>query len=248
MACTEVIEPLLVVVMRSCSRRNTAEQRRHLGARLGEAEDVVDEEQHVLALVAEVLGDGEARERNARTRARRLVHLAEHEGAFGPGGRAVILMRVLVHAGLDHLVVEVVALAGALTHAGEHGVTAVGLRDIVDELLDEHRLAHAGATEEADLTATSVRSQQVNDLDAGDEDLRFRRLVDKARRVLMDSAARRGDHGAGFVHRLADDVHDAAQRLVADRHRDRRTGIGDFSAAHETFGRVHRDGANRVLA
>ncbi len=38
-------------------RRNTAEQRRHFRARLREAEDVVDEEQHVLALVAEVLGD-----------------------------------------------------------------------------------------------------------------------------------------------------------------------------------------------
>jgi hypothetical protein len=33
-------------------RRDAAEQRRHLGARLREAEDVVDEEQHVLALVA----------------------------------------------------------------------------------------------------------------------------------------------------------------------------------------------------
>jgi F-type H+-transporting ATPase subunit beta len=33
---------------------DAAEQRRHLGARLREAEDVVDEEQHVLALVAEV--------------------------------------------------------------------------------------------------------------------------------------------------------------------------------------------------
>src|SRR5262249_30176957 len=31
-------------------RRNTAEQRRHFRTRLGEAEDVVDEEQHVLAL------------------------------------------------------------------------------------------------------------------------------------------------------------------------------------------------------
>ena len=48
-------------------RRDAAEERRHLGARLGEAEDVVDEEEHVLALfVAEVLGHGERRERDAR--------------------------------------------------------------------------------------------------------------------------------------------------------------------------------------
>ena len=34
------------------SARHTAEQRRHLGSRLREAEDVVDEEQDVLAVVA----------------------------------------------------------------------------------------------------------------------------------------------------------------------------------------------------
>ena len=43
---------------------DAAQQGGHLGARLGEAEDVVDEEEHVLALdVAEVLGDGEGGER-----------------------------------------------------------------------------------------------------------------------------------------------------------------------------------------
>ena len=64
-------------------RGNAAEQRRHLRARLREAEDVVDEEQHVLALVAEVLGDGEAGEADAGARARRLVHLAVDQRAFG---------------------------------------------------------------------------------------------------------------------------------------------------------------------
>ena len=60
--------------------RDAAEERRHFRARLREAEDVVDEEQHVLPfLVAEVLGDGERRERDAGAGARRLVHLAEDE-------------------------------------------------------------------------------------------------------------------------------------------------------------------------
>ena len=64
-------------------RRNAAEQRRHFRAGLREAEDVVDEEQHVLALVAEMLGDGEAGEADAGARARRLVHLAVHQRALG---------------------------------------------------------------------------------------------------------------------------------------------------------------------
>ena len=54
-------------------------KRRDLGARLREAEDVVDEEQDVLALfIAEVLGHGQAGQGDAeQTRAGGLVHLAE---------------------------------------------------------------------------------------------------------------------------------------------------------------------------
>ena len=59
--------------------RHAAEQRRDLGARLDEAEDVVDEEQHVLALVAEVLGHRQAGQADAEARSRRLVHLAVAE-------------------------------------------------------------------------------------------------------------------------------------------------------------------------
>ena len=63
------------------SARNTAEECRHLGTRLGEAEDVVDEQEHVLVLlIAEVLCDGERRECNPSARARRLVHLTVDQG------------------------------------------------------------------------------------------------------------------------------------------------------------------------
>ena len=56
--------------------RNTAQQRRHFRTRLGKAEDVVDEEQHVLALIAEMLGDRKAGEADAGAGARRFIHLA----------------------------------------------------------------------------------------------------------------------------------------------------------------------------
>ena len=134
--------------------RHAAEERRDLGAGLDEAEDVVDEEQHVLALVAEVLRHRQPGERDAEARSRRLVHLAVDE-------------RDLVeHAGLGHLEQEVVPLARALADAREHGHAAVLLRDVVDQLLDEDGLADAGAAEEADLAALHVRRDEVDDLDA----------------------------------------------------------------------------------
>ena len=119
-------------------RRHPAQKRGDLGTRLGEAEDVVDEQQHVLALdVAEVLRHGQSRQGDAKTRARRLVHLAEHEG------------RLPEDAGLLHLDHEVVALTGALTDTGEHRHTTVVASNTGDHLLDEHRLADTGTTEAA---------------------------------------------------------------------------------------------------
>ncbi len=62
----------------------------------------------------------------------------------------------------------------------------------------------------------------------------------------------RGEHvrtdRAALVDRLADDVHDAAERLGTDRHRDRRAGVGHLLAAGEAVGGVHGDGAHGVLA
>ena len=135
-----------------------------------------------------MLGDGESRKGNAHARARRLVHLAEHQGAFRLH-IGVRIVRIGVDLGLDELVIEVVALAGALANAGEHRIAAVRLGHVVDEFLDEHRLADAGAAEQADLAALGVRRQKIDDLDAGDQDLRFRRLFDEFRGRLMDGAA-----------------------------------------------------------
>ncbi len=99
-----------------------------------------------------------------------------------------MLVRIDVHLGLDHLVVEVVALCGTLAHAGEHGVATVRLGDVVDELHDEHGLADTGAAEQADLAALGVGRQQVHHLDAGDEDFRLGRLLGIGGGRLMDAA------------------------------------------------------------
>ena len=140
--------------------RHAAEQRGDLGAGLGEPEDVVDEQQHVLLLhVAEVLRHRQRGQRDAQTGARRLVHLAEDQ-------------RGLVDdAGLGHLQEQVVALTGALADAGEHRDAAEVLGDAVDHLLDEDGLADTGTAEQADLAALDVRGEQVDDLDAGPEHL-----------------------------------------------------------------------------
>jgi peptide chain release factor 1 len=201
-------------------RRHAAEQRRDLRARLDEAEDVVDEQEDVLALlVAEVLRHRQAGQRDAHAGAGRLVHLPEHEH------------RLVDDARLLHLEPQVVALAGALAHAAEGRQTAVLLRQVVDQLLDQDGLPDAGAAEQAHLAALGVGREEIHYLDAGLEHLRGRDQVLDVGRRAVDRPARVELDIAGEVDRLAEEVEDAAQRAAADRHGDRSARIHDLRAA-----------------
>ncbi len=218
-------------------RGHAPEQCRDLGARLHEAEDVVDEQQHVLTLVAEVFGHRQTGEGDPHACSRGLVHLPEHEH------------RLVEHARLLHLEPQVVALAGTLAHAAERRQPAVFLGEVVDELLDQHCLAHASSAEQPDLATLGVGGEQVDDLDPRLEHLGGRRQVLGARCILMDAAA------LGVlrqllaeVDRFAQQVEDASERRLSDRHRDRAAGVDHLGAARQAVGRVHRDRTHAVVA
>ena len=219
--------------------RHPAEQGRHLGAGLGEPEDVVDEQQHVLVLhVAEVLRHRQRRERHPQAGARRLVHLAEHQGGLPDD------------AGLLHLRDQVVALAGALADPGEHRHTAVVTGDARDHLLDQHGLAHAGAAEQADLAALHVGGQQVDDLDAGLEHLGLRLELVERRRLAVDAPPLLDVEGLALleVEALAEGVEHPAEGGVAHGHGDRAAGVGHLHAADQAVGRLQGDRAHHAVA
>ncbi len=54
--------------------------------------------------------------------------------------------------------IEVVALAGALAHAGENGETRTRFCDVVDELQHVDSFADTGAAEQAHLAALGERA------------------------------------------------------------------------------------------
>ena len=62
--------------------------------------------------------------------------------------------------------------AGPLADAGEHRIAAVLAGDAGDQFGEDDRLAEAGPAEQARLAAADQRRQQVDDLDAGLEQLR----------------------------------------------------------------------------
>jgi len=144
----------------SDSGGDTSEKGRHLRTSLGESEDVVDEQKHILVLfISEVLSDGETGETDTGSGTRGLVHLTVHEGGLGAGAILNDDTR------LDHLVVEIVTLTSSLADTGEHGVTTMKLSDVVNELYNEDGFADTGTTEETNLTSLGVGSQKINNLD-----------------------------------------------------------------------------------
>ena len=120
--------------------------------------------------------------------------------------------------------------------------------DVVDQLHDDHRLADAGAAEQADLASLGVGREQVNDLDARDEDLGGLALVRESGRGAVDGELDLGLDLAALVNGLADHVHDAPESLGADRDGDRVALVAHGGAAREPVRPVHGHGTHRVLA
>ncbi len=139
-----------------------------------------------------------------------------------------------------HFQPQVVALAGALADAGKHRVAAVLLGDAGDQFLNHDGLAQPGSAEQPGLAAAHEGSEQVDDLDAGFEDLGLGGQVHEFRRLAMDRTALFHIDRPPVVHRVPQQVKHPAQRLLADRHGDRPAGVQHFHAPAESVGRAQR--------
>merc|ERR1712061_443580 len=135
-----------------------------------------------------------------------------------------------------------------LGDGGEHGVPSVRLGHVVNELHDEHSLAHASTAEQADFAALHVRGEQVHDLDASYENLLLDAHLDELWRLGVNRQLLVCVDRAPLIDGVADDVDDSAQRLLAHRDGDGEAGVDDLLSTHETFRAVHGNGAHGVLS
>jgi hypothetical protein len=100
-----------------------------------------------------------AREANPHTGSWRFVHLAEAKGGVFEDARGF------------HFEIKVIAFPGAFADPSEDRNAMVLGSDVRDEFLNEDGFADAGAAKETDFAAFHVRAKQIDDLDAGFEDL-----------------------------------------------------------------------------
>ena len=189
-----------------------------------------------MLFISEVLGHGQPRQGHPHAHAGGLVHLAEDQGG---------LVR---HAAAVHLAPQVVALPAALAYAGEHRVAVVLHGHVVDELLDEHGLAHAGAAEQADFTPLGVGLQQVDDLDARLQDLPHGPLLGEGGGLAVDAVAihLRGDR-VPAVDGLPQHVEHPAQGLFAHRHGDGLSRGGDLHPPGHALAAGQHDAPHHVV-
>ena len=75
-------------------------------------------------LITEVLGNGKTGEGDTSTSSWGLIHLTEHQGDFG-------LAVEIDDLGFLHFVVQIVTLAGTLTHTSKYRVTTMSFRNVV---------------------------------------------------------------------------------------------------------------------
>ena len=121
-------------------------------------------------------------------------------------------------------------------------------RDVVNQFLNQHGLADARATEQADFSALQVRLGKVHDLDAGLEHFESGGLILEQRRRAVNRVALLVLHGAEIIHRLAEYVEHASQDAAPHRHGNRFAEVERLHAAHQTFRGLHRDATHAAFA
>ncbi len=169
---------------------------------------------------------------DAKARAGRLVHLREDHHHVGQ------------HTGGLHLAVQFLAFARSFADAAEDTHTLLVADHVVDHLGQQHRLADAGAPEQARLAAALQRREHVDGLDTGLEDLGLRRAAHQRWWQTVHRAPCH-THLAGqrrpAVDGVAEDVEHARQDGPAHRRLQWPAGVLHGHAARQALSGCERD-------
>jgi hypothetical protein len=105
-----------------------------------------------------------------------------------------------------------------------------------DQLLNEHSLSDTSTSEEPNLSATSIRCQQVDDLDTSNEHFSGCRLLNELWCISVNRKPLAGLDGSSFVNGITSDVHDTTECAWSDGNHDGRAGVGCDVATSEALG------------
>merc|ERR1719309_321507 len=139
------------------------------------------------------------------------------------------------------------AVISFCAHSSEHGVTTMGLGDVVNQFHDEYGLAHTGTTEQTDLSSLGVGGEEVNNLDTSHKNLLLDAHLVELGRLGVNGLPLVGGDRTSLVNWVSHDVDDPAQGLGADRDHDGGAGVVEHLPADKTLGTVHGNGSDALV-
>merc|ERR1719320_996230 len=148
---------------------------------------------------------------------------------------------------LYHLVVQIIALPCPLAHTSKHGVPTMSLGHVVNQLHDEDSLADPGTTKQTNFSSFSIRSQQVDHLDASDEDLLFHAHLFECRCLGMNSLPLVSRDRTSLINRITNNIDDSAQSFRPNRNHDRITSVVHNIASNQSLCTVHSNCPHSIL-
>merc|ERR1719223_1009116 len=201
----------------SYSGRNTSEQSRHLRTGLGETENVVHKEQHILSLlVTEVLGNCETSQSDTGTGTRGLVHLSVHKSGLTSIGRSSLGVD-LDHTSLNHLVVQIISFTGTFSNTSKDRVSSVVHGNVVNKFHDNDGLSDTSSSKETNLSSLGVGGKKIDNLDTSDKNLlRFTLFSESRGRSVKRGelfGLLVGEDGSLLVYRLSNNIDNTTKSL-----------------------------------
>ena len=105
-----------------------------------------------------------------------------------------------------------------------------------DKLLNEHSFSDTGTAEKTDFTTTSVRSEQIHDLDTSNQDLGGCGLVNKLGSVGMDGKSLDSLDRSTLIDGVSGNVHDTTKCARANGNHNGGTSVGGLGATYKALG------------
>lgn len=105
-----------------------------------------------------------------------------------------------------------------------------------NQFLNKHSLADTSTAEKTNLSTTSVRSEEIDDLDTSDKNFSASGLINEFGSIGVNRSELVSLDGTSLVNGVTSDVHDTAQGTGSNGNPNGIAGICGFSTSDETLG------------
>ena len=186
--------------------------------------------------ITEIFCHGKPCFRYTHTGTRGLIHLPEHQSCL------------FQNPGFFHFCPEVISLTGTFSNTGEDGISAVLGSNIADKFLNQHRLTYTGTAEKTDFTTFCIWRQKVDNLNTGFQNLYYRTLFFKRRRVSVNNPVLYIMQLFAFVYGFTQNIKKTTQSFFSYRYGNTCSCSSNLHILAKSVTRSQHNTAHRMIS